>query len=57
MRKKLRFYKKLLVEILETLCSICLYLELDGRRCRNHYAEYMHSHFNELKKFSEELRK
>ena len=31
MKKKIRFYKALLIEIIETLCTICLYLESDGR--------------------------
>lgn len=58
MRKKIRFYKALLVEIIETLCSICLYLEADGRR--NHIpasGELMRDHFCMLKNFSKILRK
>ena len=57
MRKKIRFYKALLVEIIETLCSICLYLEADGRR--NHIYrsdELMRDHFCQLKNFSKALR-
>ena len=30
MKKKIRFYKALLIEIIETLCTICLYFEKDG---------------------------
>lgn len=56
MRKKIKFYKLLLIELVETLCSICLYLEADSRRSHNHYGVYMPSHFNELKRFSKELR-
>ena len=56
MIKKIRFYKRLIVEIVETLCSICLYLEVEGRRNHNRMAEYMRGHFNALKEFSEDLR-
>lgn len=56
MRKKIRFYKALLVEIIETLCSICLYLERDSRYTHNSNGEYMYGHFKELKRFSEKLR-
>lgn len=52
LKKKVCFYKAMLVEILETLCSICLYLESDGRFTRNKYHENMRSHFTMLKKFS-----
>lgn len=57
MRKKIRFYKKLLIEIIETLCTICLYLERDGKYTRNPESVNMISHFTELKQFSVELRK
>ena len=56
MRKKIRFYKSLLIEIVETLCSICLYLERDSRQSRNEVGRYMRSHFEELKIYSYELR-
>lgn len=56
-KKKIIFYKSLLAEIIETLCTICLYLERDGHFSHNYTAEHMRSHFDELKKFSEELRK
>lgn len=56
MIKKIKFYKSLLIEIIETLCTICLYLERDGRHTHNEMCIHMHSHFEELKKFSEELR-
>lgn len=42
-------------EILETLCTICLYLEFDGHHDRNRYAGFMRSHFMALKRLSEEL--
>ena len=57
MFKKIKFYKNMLVEILETLCSICMYLENDARYTHNQIGRYMRSHTMELKKFSEELRK
>lgn len=56
MIKKIRFYRSLLIEIIETLCTICLYLELDGRYTHNMESQYMIGHFNVLKEFSEELR-
>ena len=56
MRKKLKFYKALLVEIIETLCSICLYLEQDGRRSGNELSRHMRGHFVALKEFSKDLR-
>ena len=56
MIKKIRFYKSLLIEIVETLCSICLYLDFEGRRNHNRMGVYMSSHFECLKGFSEEMR-
>lgn len=61
MFKKIRKYitrrKKMQVEILETLATICLYLDWEGQRGRNRYGEFMRHHFQELKGFSEELRR
>lgn len=57
MKKKIRFYKALLVEIIETLCTICLYLEKDGRYTRNEESRHMRGHFTILREFSEDLRK
>lgn len=57
MKKKIRFYKALLIEIIETLCTICLYLERDGRYTRNEESRHMIGHFTALKAFSEDLRK
>lgn len=58
LKKRVCFYKAMLVEILETLCSICLYLETDARRTHNLQAhEHMRSHFNMLKEFSAVLRR
>lgn len=57
MRKKIRFYKALLVEIIETLCTICLYLESEGRYSRNNEpSRHMRGHFVALKGFSKDLR-
>lgn len=57
MRKKIKFYKALLVEIIETLCTICLYLEQQGRYMHNNEASrYMRGHFVALKEFSKDLR-
>ena len=57
MKKKIKFYKTLLIEIIETLCTICLYLERDGRYTHNEVSRYMRGHFTILKDFSEDLRK
>lgn len=56
MIKKIRFYKALITELVETLCTICLYLERDGRYTHNSEASHMRSHFIALKEFSEKLR-
>lgn len=57
MKKKIRFYKALLAEIIETLCSICLYLERVGRYQHIEESRHMRGHFTALKGFSEDLRK
>lgn len=56
LKHKIFFYKGLLIEICETLSSICLYLEYDARRMHNPMGEHMRSHFNELKEYSRELK-
>lgn len=59
-KQKILFYKAILVEILETLCSICLYLEIEGKHNRHFYnprAEHMAGHFKQLKQMSELLRR
>lgn len=43
-------------EELETLATICRYLDRDGRLSHNPYYEYMKDHFESLLKLSEELR-
>ena len=58
-KRKIRFYKALLVEIVETLCTICLYLDFEGtyNRYKNPKATYMRDHFEQLKLASSVLRK
>lgn len=56
MFKKIKFYKNLLVEIIETLCTICLYLESQGKREHNQNSYFMKDHFMRLKDFSKKLR-
>ena len=56
MIKRLRLYRLAIIEIMETLCSICLYLERDGHFCHNPYAADMYDHTVWLKKLSEELK-
>ena len=55
-RNYLRLQRLLQHEILETLCSICLYLGHDGHFGRNPYARYMDTHFKVLKELSTKLR-
>lgn len=55
-KKYFTWKKRMYVEVLETLCSICLYLESDHIRSRNRYGEFMRDHFQQLKKLSQELR-
>ena len=57
MIKKIRFYKALLIEIVETLCTICLYLERNGRYSHNEESRHMRSHFEALKELSEDMRR
>ena len=54
-KNKIRFYKALIIEVIETLCSICLFLERNARYSRMD-ANHFRSHFNYLKQFSQELR-
>lgn len=48
---------KIQFQVLETLSTICLYLEWDGRTAHNRYAQFFDSHFRALKNLSDELRK
>ena len=55
MRKKIKFYRALLAEICETLCTICFdkaHTPGPQGRMRENYM----SHFYQLKSFSEKLR-
>ena len=54
--KMVRKYTPLLSEIVETLCTICLYLGHGDPGRRNRYSEYMIGHFDSLKRFSKVLR-
>lgn len=60
MFKKIKNYfslqRRIQIEILETLCTICLYLEQHGRHTYNYYTQHMHGHFRCLKDLSKELR-
>lgn len=53
-KRKILFYKSLLLEIVETLRSICLYLDFDGTVNHHHNpkAAYMRDHFEQLGKAS-----
>lgn len=51
------FKKRMNIEILETLATICLYLEFDSRTNRNANGVFMRGHFNELKALSSELKR
>lgn len=55
--KLLMTYKKAVIEILETLATICLYLDREGRIKHNRYGQFMMGHFDKLKEYSEGLRK
>ena len=61
MFKKIKQYfslqRRIQIEILETLCSICLYLATDRSRLSNPYVQCFPSHFETLKSLSKELRK
>lgn len=50
----LSLQRKIQIEVLETLCTICLWLQQDGRH--NRYSEFMSGHFKQLKELSKELR-
>jgi hypothetical protein len=56
-KNKILFYKNILNEIIETLATICIYLEYDSRRSNNPMGEHMRGHFKNLADYSQELRK
>lgn len=58
MKKKIKFYKSLLVEVIETLSSICIICYLWCRQTHNgHEADIMYSHCTRLRDYSKTLRK
>ena len=56
LKAKAGFYKRLIVEIIETLCSICIVLGRNNRYAMPGTRELMEDHFRILKKFSAALR-
>jgi hypothetical protein len=60
MFKKLKDYfylkRQAQIEILETLCTICMYLDHEEHNTRNPYSRYMRNHFGALKELSIALR-
>ena len=57
MIRKIRFYKRLLIEVLETLVSLCLFFErLSKIRCYREFDFILKDHAIMLKKFSNELK-
>ena len=53
----IRFKKMMTIEVLETLCTICKYLERDARMSRqNDLSPIFNSHFNNIKRYSTSLR-
>lgn len=57
MMKKIRFYKRLLIELIETLITICMVLSRDVRGVYGgRYRNVLEGHINELGKYSHELR-
>ena len=56
--KKIKFYKGLLFEIVETLRTICLFMTTESRKygCNWKYTSHFASHFEMLGMYAEELR-
>lgn len=54
--RKIRLIKDLLIEITETLCTICIYLEQESRVRHHLRSEHFRMHFEELKRLSDELK-
>lgn len=55
-RKYFAMRRRVQIEVLETLATICLYLNHEGHLSHNHFGQYMQPHFQELKSLSRELR-
>lgn len=56
MKKLQQLQANIQIEIIETLASICSYLDYDGHFGRNPRSKYMQSHFKNLIELSKELR-
>ena len=57
--KRRKLNKQIEAELLETMCTICLYLEADSRHSPilyQRYAPHFDSHFRKLKDYSYKLR-
>lgn len=56
--KKRKLQKQMKIELLETMCTICLYLEEDSKRTptARRYTYHFESHFEHLKELSCALR-
>lgn len=57
MVRKIRFYKKLVIEIVETLITICMVLSRDSKGMYGgRYRNILEEHINELGKMSVTMR-
>lgn len=56
MIKRLKYYKKCFIEVIELLCTVCLYLEEQAYRNHSKYSHYFKSHFVILKTYSNKIR-
>jgi hypothetical protein len=54
--RKIKFYKSLLTEVLETLATICLYLASEASYNHNRQQKPLYSHYAKLKDYSKILR-
>lgn len=57
MIKKIKFYRGLLIELIETMCTISIVMYKIAQRNHIPEGEYMYSHIRELKGYSEILRR
>ena len=55
-RKRKKLNDDILVEAIDTLCSICRYLESDSIKTSNPHGVEMKQHFNNLKNLEMELK-
>lgn len=57
LRKSKKLQKKRLqLEVLETLATICIFLDYDGHHSRNPYSEHLRSHHNGIKMHTDILK-